>query len=86
MNSNWALALNRQALTQQFGTLTAFLWAQHISGRFRCTVIKRHKQANRNGFRFRAFFPIAAAAVSGVGLCRAHELSRVFAFGLGVSF
>jgi len=40
MNPNWALALNRHALTQQFGSLATLLWAQHISGRFRCAVSK----------------------------------------------
>ena len=40
MSPNWALALNRHALTQQFGSLAALLWAQHISGRFRCAVSK----------------------------------------------
>ena len=40
MNPKWALALNRHALTQRFGSLAALLWAQHISGRFRCAVSK----------------------------------------------
>ena len=40
MSPNWALALNRHALIQQFGSLAALLWAQHISGRFRCAVSK----------------------------------------------
>ena len=40
MSPNWALALNRHALTQRFGSLAALLWAQHISGRFRCAVSK----------------------------------------------
>ncbi len=40
MNYNWSLALNRHALTQQFGSLAAILWAQHISVRFQCAASK----------------------------------------------
>ena len=75
MNPKWALALNRHALTQRFGSLAALLWAQHISGRFRCAVSKDTNRLTGTDTDFaRFFFLIAAEAVSGAGLCRVHEL------------
>ena len=56
MSPNWALALNRHALTQQFGSLAALLWAQHISGRFRCTVSKDTNRLTGTDTDFVRFF------------------------------
>jgi hypothetical protein len=56
MSPNWALALNRHALTQQFGSLAALLWAQHISGRFRCAVSKDTNRLTGTDTDFVRFF------------------------------
>ena len=65
MNPNWALALNRHALTQQFGSLATLLWAQHISGRFRCAVSKDTNKLTGTDTDFLRIFPTAAVVVSG---------------------
>ena len=56
MNPKWALALNRHALTQRFGSLAALLWAQHISGRFRCAVSKDTNRLTGTDTDFARFF------------------------------
>ena len=81
MSPNWELAFNRHAITQQFGSLAALLWAKHISGRFRCAVSKDTSRLTGTDKDFlRVLFPTAAVAVSVVGSCRAHEPLAGFCF------